>query len=151
MPGYELIGEEEKNAAIKIFDEGGILFHRSFENLRKKFYVRELGDECQQYFGAKHCSAVSSGTAAIKCSLKAAGVSYGDEVITQAFNFVACVEAIIDVGAKPVICNVDDNLHLDIDDLKTRITKKTKAVLAVHMLGLGGPICELKIFAKRKI
>ena len=149
MPGYELIGQEEKNATLKIFDEGGILFHRSFENIRKKFYVKELGIEFQNYFGAGHCSAVSSGTAAIKCALKAAGVKYGDEVITQAFNFVACVEAIIDVGAKPVICNVDENLHLDINDLKNRITKKTKAVLAVHMLGLGGPIYELKEFCKK--
>ena len=49
---------------------------------------------------------------------------------------MACVEAIVDLGAKPVICNVDDNLHLDLEDLESKITKKKKAVLAVHMLGL---------------
>ena len=146
MPGYELIGEDEKRATQKIFDEGGILFHRAFEDVRKKFYVREFNNECEQYFKNKNCSAVSSGTAAVKCSLKAIGIKAGDEVITQAFNFVACVEAIVDVGAKPVICNVDKNLHLDMADLKSRVTKKTKAVLIVHMLGLGGPMKELKDF-----
>ncbi len=148
MPGYELIGREEKNAALKIFDEGGVLFHRSFENIRKHFYVREFNSKCQDYFNSLNCSAVSSGTAAIKCALKAVGVESGDEVITQAFNFVACIEAIIDVGAKPVICNVDKDLHLDIADLKDKVTSRTKAVLAVHMLGLGGPIYEIKDFCK---
>ncbi len=149
MPGYEIIGDEEKKAALKLFDEGGILFHRSFENIRKHFYVREFNDKCETYFNSTHCSAVSSGTAAIKCALKAAGVKSGDEVITQAFNFIACVEAIIDVGAKPIICNVDRNLHLDINDLKKRLTSKTKAILAVHMLGLGGPINEIKDFCEK--
>ncbi len=145
MPGYELIGVDEKNAVSKIFDEGGILFHRSFEDVRKKFYVREFNSKCEKYFNIKNCSAVSSGTAAIKCALKAAGIGPGDEVITQAFNFVACVEAIIDVGAKPIICSVDKNLHLDITNLEKKITKKTKAVLAVHMLGLG---CDMKSLNK---
>ncbi len=149
MPGYEVIGEEEKNATLKIFEEGGVLFHRSFENKRKHFYVREFNTKCQDYFNSTNCSAVSSGTAAIKCALKAAGVKPGDEVITQAFNFIACVEAVIDVGAKPIICNVDENLHLDMNDLEQKVTKKTKAVLAVHMLGLGGPILELKDYCKK--
>ncbi len=149
MPGYELIGKEERNAAMKIFDEGGVLFHRSFENIRKHFYVREFNNKCQKYFNSSHCSAVSSGTAAIKCALKAAGVKSGDEVVTQAFNFVACVEAIVDVGAKPIICNVNENLHLDIDDLKDKVTSKTKAVLVVHMLGQGGDIYAIKEFCEK--
>lgn len=149
MPGYELIGEEEKKATQKIFDEGGILFHRAFEDIRKKFYVNEFNNECENYFRNKNCSAVSSGTAAVKCALKAIGIKAGDEVITQAFNFVACVEAIVDVGAKPIICNVDKNLHIDVEDLKRRVTSNTKAILVVHMLGLGGPIDELKEFCQQ--
>ena len=149
MPGYELIGEEEKKATQKIFDEGGILFHRAFEDIRKKFYVNEFNNECENYFRNKNCSAVSSGTAAVKCALKAIGIKAGDEVITQAFNFVACVEAIVDVGAKPIICNVDKNLHIDVEDLQRRVTSNTKAILVVHMLGLGGPIDELKEFCQQ--
>ena len=150
MPGYELIGKDEKEAVMQIFDEGGILFHRSFENVRKKFYVNDFNYKCQKYFKSKYCSITSSGTAAIKCALKAAGIGPGDEVITQAFNFIACVEAIIDVGAKPIICNVDENLHLDIKSLESKITKNTKAVLAVHMLGLGCDVSKLKSFCSSK-
>ena len=51
-----------------------------------------------------------SSAAGLKAALKAVGVNYGDEVVTQAFNFVATIE-IIDCGAKPVICGVDENLH----------------------------------------
>ena len=70
--------------------------------------------------------AVSSGTARIKCALKALGVKHGDEVITQAFNFVGTIEAILDCGAKPKICNVDNDLHIDLDDLKKRLPQKQK-------------------------
>ena len=49
MPGYEIIGDEEKKAVAKIFDEGGILFHRSFEQQRKRFYIREFNKKCQDY------------------------------------------------------------------------------------------------------
>ena len=116
MPGYELIGKEEKLATSKIFDDGGILFHRGFENIRKEYNVHELSSKFSNYFGVSYAAGVSSGTAAIKCALKACGIKPGDEVITQAFNFIACVEAILDVGAKPIICSVDNNLHLDLDD-----------------------------------
>ena len=54
----------------------------------------------------------------MKCALKAVGVTKEDEVITQAFNFVGTVEAIIDCGAKPIICGIDSNLHMDLKDLK---------------------------------
>ena len=101
MPGYELINHKEKNAVNKLFKEGGILFAHGFDNLRKKYHVREFEKECSKYFKTRNCLAVTSGTAAIKIGLKALGVKRGDEVITQAFNFVATIEAILDIGAKP--------------------------------------------------
>ena len=70
--------------------------------------------------------ALSSGTAGIKCALKALGVKHGDEVITQSFNFVGTIEAILDCGAKPKICNVDNDLHIDLDDLKLNYLKKKR-------------------------
>jgi 8-amino-3,8-dideoxy-alpha-D-manno-octulosonate transaminase len=80
--------------------------------------------------------AVSSGTAAIKIALKALGVKPGDEVITQAFNFIATVEAILDVGAIPVITNVDDSLNMDPFDCEALLSPKTRIILPVHMLGI---------------
>ena len=140
MPGFELIGKEEANAVSEIFDEGGILFAHGFDSLRKKYHVREFESECSDYFNVDFSCAVASGTAGLKCALKAVGVKNGDEVITQSFNFIATIEAIVDCGAIPVICDIDENLHLCIDNLKKRITKKTKAIIIVHMLGMGGDI-----------
>ena len=149
MPGYELIGKEEEKAVQKVFEEGGILFAHGFDLVRKSYNVREFENECSKFFNAKHCIAVSSGTAGLKCALKAVGVSNGDEVITQSFNFIATVESIIDCGAKPVICGVDKNLHLDLTDLEKKITKRTKAIIIVHMLGMGGPINEINSIKKK--
>ena len=150
MPGFELIGREEKEAVIEVFEEGGILFAHGFDSLRKKYHVREFEAACEAYFKSKYCMALSSGTAGIKCALKALGVKPGDEVITQSFNFVGTVEAILDCGAKPKICSVDNDLHIDLEDLKLKITSKTKAIIIVHMLGMGGPLEELLNFCREK-
>ena len=139
MPGYELINKKEKKALLKLFDDGAVLFAHGFEKRRKNFHVREFEKKISDYFGVKYCLAVSSGTAAIKIALKALGVKPGDEVITQAFNFIATLEAIIDCGAKPVIVNVDKTLNMCPKELKKKITKKTKVIIPVHMLGVS---CE---------
>ena len=82
---------------------------------------------------------------ALKYSIKP-----GDEVITQAFNFIATVEAIVDVGAKPIIVNVDDTLNMNVEDLKKAITPRTKVILPVHMLGVPANIGSIMKFAKAK-
>ena len=149
MPGYELIGRKEKKAVSKLFDEGGVLFAHGFEKQRKKFHVREFEESIRTFFKTKHALAVSSGTAAIKIALLSLGVKPGDEVITQAFNFIATIEAIRDVGAKPIICNIDETLNMDINDLRKRITKKTKVIIPVHMLGMSAKIVEICSVAKK--
>ena len=136
MPGFEWINVEEKNAVMAVFDEGGVLFAHGFDGMRKHFHIREFEQQAQEYFQVKHCLAVTSGTAALKVALKSVGVQPGDEVITQAFNFIATVEAILDCGAVPVIANIDSTLNMDFDDLQSLISEKTKAILPVHMLGV---------------
>ena len=143
MPGFELIGKEEQKAVNEVFEEGGILFSHGFDSLRKKYHVKEFEKAASKYFKSKYCIALSSGTAGLKCALKAVGVKNGDEVITQGFNFVGTIEAIIDCGAKPIICQIDSNLHMGMEDLKKKINKKTKAIIIVHMLGMGGPLKEI--------
>ena len=152
MPGFEWIDEEEKNAVMAVFDEGGVLFAHGFDGMRKHFHIREFEQQAQEYFKVKHCLAVSSGTAAIKVALKSVGVQPGDEVITQAFNFIATVEAILDCGAVPVIANVDLSLNMDVDDLQSLISEKTKAILPVHMLGVAANMKSiLKLATERGI
>src|SRR6056300_1802634 len=99
MPGFELIGEEERAALNELMDEGGVLFAHGFGPMRKRYHVRELEAAFRDKLGANDALCVSSGTAAIKVALKSLGVTYGDEVITQCFTFIATVEAIVDCGA----------------------------------------------------
>ena len=149
MPGFEIIGKEEADAAAAVFNEGGILFAHGFDALRKKFHVREFEAESCNYFSVNYCQATQSGTSALKTALKAVGVGLGDEVITQSFNFIATVEAIFDCNAKPVICDINKNLDFSIEDCLSKINERTKAIVIVHMLGIGGPISELIEIGKK--
>ena len=78
------------------------------------------------------------------------GVNPGDEVITQSFNFIATIEAILDCGAKPILTGIDNDLNMEVEELKKIISKKTKAVILVHMLGYSGQIDKIKKLCKTK-
>ena len=120
MPGFELIDKEEKKNLNEIFSKSnGVFFAHGFENLRNNiFRVREFEKQIKKKFNSKQCQVVSSGTAAIKVALKSIGIKTGDEVITQSFNFIATIEAILDCGAKPIITKIDDSLNMCPIDLK---------------------------------
>ena len=149
MPGFEIIDDLEKKAIVKLFDEGGILMAHGFDNVRKHFYVREFEDNFKKKIKTNNALAVTSGTAAIKIALKSLGIGLGDEVITQSFNFIATIEAIIDLGAKPIIVNVDNTLNMDFKLIEKLITKKTKAILPVHMLGFSCQMDEIMKISKK--
>ena len=145
MPGYELINKKEKRAINKLFNGKDYSLIK-----RKKARAFEL--LFKKKIKCKYALAVTSGTAATKIALKAVGVKKGDEVITQAFNFVATVEAIIDLGAIPVIANIDKTLNMSPQDLSRLINKKTKAIIPVHMLGVPCDMTKIiKIAKKNKI
>ncbi len=148
MPGFELIGDEERAALNALFDEGGVLFAHGFDSMRKHFHVREFEGAVAERLECNHALAVTSGTAATKIALKSLGVGPGDEVITQAFNFIATIEAILETGATPVIANVNDTLNMDPDELSTLITDRTKAVIPVHMLGVPAEMNEIMTIAR---
>src|SRR5450759_4087045 len=85
--------------------------------------------------GAKHCLAMNSCTSALISALVAVGVGPGDEVIVNSYTFFASCAAIVAAKAVPVICEIDDSLTMDPNDLERKITEHTKAVIAVHMRG----------------
>ena len=140
MPGYELIGKEERNAVNEIFDTNSLFYNGK----RVKSFEKQFAE----YIGADYAVAVSSGTAALKTALITAGVKPGDEVITQAFTFIATVEAIVDVGATPIIVNIDETLNMDVDEFQKSITPKTKAVIPVDMLGVSTEVDQINLIAK---
>jgi 8-amino-3,8-dideoxy-alpha-D-manno-octulosonate transaminase len=149
MPGFELIGEEEFLEVKEVFDKSRILFRHSFDHLRNGVYkVRDFEWAFAQRMQVDHALAVTSGTAALRVALAALGIGAGDEVITQSFTFVATVEAIIESGATPIITEVDDTLNMDPEDLRQKITPRTKAVIVVHMLGTPADMDRILPIAK---
>ena len=143
MPGYEWIGEAEKEQVNEVLDSG-ILFRYEFDKERKGVYkVKEFEDKFALYTGAVYAHAVTSGSAALRVALAALGIGHGDEVITQGFTFIATFEAIIEAGAVPVVAEIDDTLNMDPADFEKKITDKTRAVIPVHMLGSPARIQEI--------
>ena len=143
MPGFEIINEKERKALNKFFLNGPVLSSTGSSPLRKNFHVREFEKKICKKFNSKYALAVTSGTAAIKIGLKSLGVQKNDEVITQAFNFIATIEAILDLGAKPILVGVDKTLNMCPKLLQKLITKKTKAIIPVHMLGVSAKMDEI--------
>lgn len=135
MPGFELFGELERKEVTDVLDNG-VLMRYGFDGMRKGHWkAKELETELQKYFHVNHAQLLSSGTAAVSMSLAVAGVGAGDEVIMPCFTFVASFEAIMMLGAIPVLVDIDDTLTLDIEAVKEAITPKTKAIMPVHMCG----------------
>jgi 8-amino-3,8-dideoxy-alpha-D-manno-octulosonate transaminase len=149
MPGFELIGDEERAAVNELFDDGGILFRHGFDAMRNgRYRVVEFETAFAERLGVPHALAVSSGTAALRVGLAALGVRPGDEVITQSFTFVATVEAILEAGATPVIVDIDDTLNMDPVALEAAITPRTKGVIPVHMLGVAADLHAISAIAE---
>ena len=151
MPGYELIGVEEKCEVDSIFDlGGGVLFRHGFENSRGNSYKT---DDFEKMFakklGVSGALAVSSGTAALRIALAAFDIGEGDEVVTQAFTFVATAESIIESGATLVVCDIDETLNMCPDALESVITSRTKAIICVHMLGVPCRMEEIVQIARK--
>ena len=130
MAGAEIIGKEELDEILELFNRDQVTLYRYGKN---NYKTRELEKDFARYMGVQYAHAVSSGTAAIHCALAAAGVSAGDEVITTAWTFVAPIEAINALGASPVLVNLDSSFHLDPIELESKITNKTKAIVSVPM------------------
>lgn len=150
MPGFEVIGAEEQAEINDIFARGGVLFRHGFDALRNDCYkVREFETAFAAYMKVPHALAVTSGTAALRVALAALDLQPGDEVITQSFTFVATAEAIIEARAVPVCCEVDATLNMDPVDLERRITPRTRAVIAVHMLGTPARLREISAICDR--
>src|SRR5206468_9082479 len=102
-----------------------------------------LGEQVEQfehafaeYCEVKHCVALNSGTSALHLALLAAGIGAGDEVITTSNTFIATVEAIIYTGATPVFADIDPaTANIDPEKIEQAITKRTRAVIPVHLYG----------------
>ena len=137
MPGYEFIGKEEQESINSIFrDSNGVFYRYGFDELRNGIYrVKEFESNFAEKFNVRYAHAVSSGSAALKCSLRAMGIGEGDEVIIPAHTFIATAEAVHEVGATPIVVSIDNSLNMSPLSFENSISLRTKAVIPVHMLG----------------
>jgi len=112
--------------------------------------IKKFEDALCKYTGAKYAVAVSSGTAALHIACLTAGIREGDEAITTPITFAASVNCVLYCGGKPVFADVQkDTVNIAPEEIKTKITKKTKAIIPVHFAGHPCNLEEIKDIAKR--
>jgi dTDP-4-amino-4,6-dideoxygalactose transaminase len=109
--------------------------------------VQEFEKKWSEYTGAEHSIAVTSCTTALHLSLAALGFGPGDEAIVPAFTWVATANVVEHLGGKVIFCDIDlETFNIDVAQIEKKVTKKTKAILPVHLFGLAAnmaPILEI--------
>ena len=144
MPGFELFGDKERANVQEVLNSG-VLMRYGFDAMRQGHWkAKELEQALEERMQVKHAHLVSSGTAALTVALISSGVGFGDEVILPTFTFVASFEAVLAIGAVPVLVDIDDTLTLDPEAVKKAITPNTKVVMPVHMCGSMADLAPLK-------
>ena len=148
MPGFELWSDAERKEVNDVL-ETGILMRYGFDGPRKGIWKSiELEQAICKTFGVKHAQLTSSGTAALTTAMAALGIGAGDEVIMPSFTFVASFEAVLSVGAIPVLVDIDDTLTLNPESVRKAITPKSKCVMPVHMCGSMADMDALQAICK---
>jgi dTDP-4-amino-4,6-dideoxygalactose transaminase len=146
--GAVCVHAEDEEAALR-----AIRNQRYFRYDRRPYSETECGrlEECLcRYFGCAHALVTSSGTTALALALMAAGIPRGSAVACPGFTFAATPSAILLAGCEPFLVEVDQDLHLDLDDLRRRWTAEIKAIIVVHMRGFAADMTALTRFAADK-
>jgi dTDP-4-amino-4,6-dideoxygalactose transaminase len=139
-------GEEEAKAAYGLVIAGA-LTNSANEGGRK---VREFEAGLAKYLHCKDVVAVNSGTSALVASLMAAGVKAGDEVIIPSFTFAATANAVKFVGGVPVFADIrESDYTVEVEDVRKKVSKKTKAVIPVNLYGGIADVAALREFLDR--
>lgn len=113
-------------------------------------YVTKFEERFAAYCGVRYGVSVSSGTTALHLALASLGIKKGDEVILPAFTMVSTANAVVYQGARPVLVDsVRDTLNLDPDKIEEKITKRTKAIIAVHIYGHPADMDKIMRIARR--
>lgn len=134
-PGRYFIGEEEKKEIMEVLNSGHLFRFGLEGDDSYKQKVVSFEDEFKKYMEAKYCVATTSGTVSLMTCLAALGIGPGDEVIVPGYTFIATMSAVIYSKAVPILAEIDESLTVDPKDIEKKITKKTKAIIPVHMLG----------------
>lgn len=141
-----VIGKEEIKEVQSVLSEGSLT---SAANSGGK-HVQEFEKLLSSFVKSRYAIAVNSGTAALQAALYALDIKKGDEVLLPSFTFVATANAIVSVGAKPVFVDIKKvNYTMDPNDLRKKITKKSKVIIPVHLYGNVAYIDEITEIADK--
>jgi dTDP-4-amino-4,6-dideoxygalactose transaminase len=141
---FEAEVKESEGEFLKVFKQ---VLHSNWYILGKE--VENFEKEFAKYLGVKYCIGVGNGLEALQISLMALGIGADDEVITTPISAVATTLAILAVGAKPIFVDTDENGLLDTSKIEPVITKKTKAILPVHLYGQAVNLKEIQQLCKK--
>ena len=112
--------------------------------------VKKFESKFANFLNIKYCAGVSSGTSAIELALRACDIGNGDEVITTPHTWVSTAEAISNVGAKPIFVDIrEDTFNINAELIENKISKKTKAILPVHLYGNPAEMSLIMKIAKK--
>ena len=140
---WPIVAEADRAAVQRVLDRGVLSGAAAPE-------MQALEAEFAAFVGARHCLATNSGTAALHIALAAAGIGPGDEVIVPALSFIATAQAVLHQGAVPVFADIDPKTYtLDPADAEARLTRRTRAVVVVHLHGLPADMDALTALAER--
>jgi dTDP-4-amino-4,6-dideoxygalactose transaminase len=148
-PGLDLIGEEEIAEVTGVLKSGFLSRYGPSDDPAFGARVRHFEERVARLTGVAHALAVNSGSSGIWLALTALGIGPGDEVIVPGFTYVASISAIVYARALPVLAEIDETFNLDPLDVEARITPRTRAIMAVHMLGNPARLAELRAVADR--
>ena len=113
-------------------------------------HVKSFQNELAAYLGVKHVITCANGTDALQISMMALGLKPGDEIITPSFTYIATTEVIGLLGLKPVFVDCDpENFNISVDEVEKAITKKTKAIVPVHLFGQSSDMKSIMSLAKK--
>ncbi|MFB5646166.1 MAG: DegT/DnrJ/EryC1/StrS family aminotransferase, partial [Nitrosopumilaceae archaeon] len=141
-----LVGQEEIEAVTSVLKEGALTTAAKTGGKN----VQEFEKLVRTFTKSKHAIAVNSGTAALQAALLALDLKKDDEVLVPSFSFVATANAVVSTGAKPVFVDIlKENYTMNPLDLKKKITKKSKAIIPVHLYGNVSYINQISDIAKK--
>lgn len=137
--------DREVEAAVRLLKNPDLMFRHRGEPSESDSFEQEV---CA-LTGAGHALFVASGTCALSCCMAALEIGPGDDVIIPAYTYIATAAAVIDVGAIPILAEIDESLGLDPEDVERKITPYTKAIVAVHMQGCPCNLDAIRAVAKK--
>jgi dTDP-4-amino-4,6-dideoxygalactose transaminase len=132
FPGVHHMDEEEVEAATRVLHDRSPF---RYYGVKLRDEVDRFEKEFAAHLGLPYAVAVSSGTGALHTALSALGVGPGQEIIVPAYMWVSVVAAVVNLGAIPILADIDDTFGINPEDLLRRITPRTSGIIAVHMSG----------------